>query len=68
MLHLTSQQLQDLLNTKANKAAGYTLTPKDYTWHHHQDRGRMQLVERSVHEKTGHTGGFALWRLKDATL
>ena len=45
----------------ANKAAGYESTPKGYTWHHHQDNGRMQLVESEVHRKTGHTGGFSLW-------
>ena len=45
----------------ANKAAGYTSTPKGYTWHHHQTTGRMQLVESSVHLRTGHTGGFHLW-------
>ena len=44
----------------ANEAAGYTTTPKGYTWHHHQTKGRMQLVETEVHAKTGHTGGFSL--------
>ena len=28
-----------------------------YTWHHHQDTGRMQLVPTDVHKKTGHIGG-----------
>jgi hypothetical protein len=28
----------------ANKLSGYRVTPKGYTWHHHQDYGRMQLV------------------------
>ena len=32
-----------------------------YTWHHHQDRGRMQLVPTFGHDKTGHIGGFRLW-------
>ncbi|MEM4725110.1 MAG: HNH endonuclease, partial [Candidatus Hadarchaeum sp.] len=27
-----------------------------YTWHHHQDTGRMQLVPRDVHQATGHSG------------
>lgn len=35
--------------------------PKDYTWHHHQDTGVMELVERAVHKSTGHTGGFSIW-------
>jgi hypothetical protein len=45
----------------ANKAAGYTKTPAGYTWHHHQDYGRMQLVETTVHAKTGHAGGYSIW-------
>jgi hypothetical protein len=36
-------------------------TPSGYTWHHHQDIGRMQLVETKVHQATGHTGGKAIW-------
>ncbi|MFI8650646.1 T7SS effector LXG polymorphic toxin [Bacillus velezensis] len=36
-------------------------TPDGYTWHHHQDSGRMQLVDQKVHRQTGHTGGRHLW-------
>ncbi len=28
-----------------------------YTWHHHQDIGRMQLVPEDIHRRTGHIGG-----------
>jgi RHS repeat-associated protein len=45
----------------ANKAAGLARTPTGYTWHHNQELGVMQLVERNVHAATGHTGGFAIW-------
>ncbi|EDL57454.1 HNH endonuclease [Gimesia maris] len=31
------------------------------TWHHHQDIGRMQLVDRVIHAETGHVGGFKMW-------
>jgi RHS repeat-associated protein len=44
----------------ANKAAGYSSTPEGYIWHHNQDTGRMQLIDRKIHEKTGHTGGFSI--------
>jgi hypothetical protein len=27
-----------------------------YTWHHHQDTGRMQLVPEQLHRETGHIG------------
>jgi filamentous hemagglutinin len=33
----------------------------EYTGHHHQDRGRMQLVPQSLHKDTGHVGGYVLW-------
>ncbi|XAM43024.1 hypothetical protein TPELB_33390 [Terrisporobacter petrolearius] len=35
--------------------------PKSYTWHHHQSSGKMQLVNRVTHRKTGHKGGFSIW-------
>lgn len=47
---------------EANRAAGYRSTPEGYTWHHHQETGRMQLVQSDVHRQTGHTGGFSLWQ------
>ena len=31
-----------------------------YTWHHHQDTGRMQLVPSDIHSRTGHIGGEAM--------
>ena len=27
-----------------------------FTWHHHQDTGRMQLVDYDLHKETGHIG------------
>ena len=34
------------------------------TWHHHQDRGRMQLVNEKLHSDTGHIGGDAIHKGK----
>ncbi|UNJ91768.1 HNH endonuclease [Bacillus mycoides] len=36
-------------------------TPENYTWHHHQEPGRMQLVDYQIHHDTGHTGGYKIW-------
>ena len=36
-------------------------TPKGYTWHHHEEPGRMQLVDSEVHRQTSHVGGRSLW-------
>ena len=36
--------------------------PIRYTWHHHQDVGRMQLILREEHRlATPNTGGMAIW-------
>ncbi len=43
----------------ANEAAGYSETPDNQTWHHHQDPGKMELIDKEVHKKTGHAGGFS---------
>ncbi|WP_373962254.1 HNH endonuclease [Neisseria lactamica] len=31
-----------------------------YTWHHHQDTGRMQLIRENLHHDTGHIGWRAM--------
>lgn len=31
---------------------------ENWTWHHHQDCGRMQLVDAGLHAVTGHVGGY----------
>ncbi|MCT9078513.1 ricin-type beta-trefoil lectin domain protein [Streptomyces fulvoviolaceus] len=55
-IQLTGSRSKDF--RLANKAAGLSSTPPGYTWHHHQDPGLMQLIERQIHANTGHTGGF----------
>lgn len=40
-------------------------TPENYTWHHHQKRGVMQLVDRKIHESVNHRGGYAIWGKKE---
>ena len=35
--------------------------PEGYTWHHHEEPGRMQLVDSEIHAMTPHTGGRSLW-------
>jgi RHS repeat-associated protein len=57
IIELTGSRRKDF--KAANSAAGYKNTPEGYTWHHHQDTGRMQLVDSKVHAQTGHAGGFS---------
>jgi hypothetical protein len=47
----------------AIKAEQATIT--GFIWHHHEDVGRMQLVPRWYHEKTGHDGGMKFWPFTD---
>ena len=35
--------------------------PEGYTWHHHEEPGRMQLVDSEIHRQTSHVGGRSLW-------
>ena len=36
-------------------------TPDGYTWHHNEEKGKMQLVDSETHARTGHTGGRSIW-------
>jgi hypothetical protein len=39
-----------------------TRPPDGYSWHHHQDVGRMQLVNLDEHQLAApDTGGMAIW-------
>ena len=35
--------------------------PKGYTWHHDFEKGKIQLVDTKIHQKTHHVGGYYLW-------
>lgn len=48
----TTQQLNDI-NSGSR-------TISDHSWHHHQDSGRMQLIDKVTHDRTGHIGGDAM--------
>lgn len=39
--------------------------PHGYTWHHHQQPGRMQLVPFGVHGAVQHSGGRQVWAKGD---
>jgi hypothetical protein len=46
----------------ANKAAGFTETPKGFTWHHTENMGELQLIQTEVHDAARHSGGVQLYR------
>lgn len=33
----------------------------DYTWHHHEVSGKMELIKKEFHDLNKHTGGVAIW-------
>ncbi|WP_175478165.1 MULTISPECIES: HNH endonuclease [unclassified Bacillus (in: firmicutes)] len=35
--------------------------PAGFTWHHNEEPGVLQLVDRETHASVGHTGGRELW-------
>jgi hypothetical protein len=43
----------------ANKAAGYSETPANHTWHHVENSTKLQLVPTDLHQAVRHTGGRA---------
>lgn len=47
------QQLEAIMNGES-KIPGFT-------WHHHQDFSRMQLIPENIHNATGHVGGMFMW-------
>ena len=49
----SSNQLEDIMAGRDSI--------EGYTWHHHQDIGRMQLIPKEIHKKTGHIGGMEMW-------
>ncbi|WP_339527209.1 HNH endonuclease [Pseudomonas sp. EA_35y_Pfl2_R111] len=63
-LKLTGNRNHDF--ALANQLAGFgstaKSTPKNFTWHHHQDLGVMQLVRTDVHKLSPHTGGVSIWQ------
>lgn len=36
-------------------------TPYGYTWHHSEEKGKIQLVDSDIHDKSRHTGGRYIW-------
>jgi hypothetical protein len=57
-IKLTGNRTRDF--RLANEEAGLDKTPDDYTWHHSEDLGLMQLVPTAIHDPVYHWGGVAV--------
>ncbi len=55
-LNLSPEQVKHILKKPPSADP-----PGNLTWHHHQDVGRMQLVDRVTHDTFKHTGGMSIW-------
>jgi hypothetical protein len=49
----TKEQLEDIQNELPRI--------RELTWHHSEDVGILELVDREIHQKTSHTGGRNIW-------
>lgn len=58
---LSNSRLRSKFSKREIKMFSNGETPGKYTWHHHQDAGKLQLVEYNVHSKTSHVGGYSIW-------
>ena len=56
LLGLSDEQVAHILKVPPSKRPA-----KDLTWHHHQDTGRMQLIDQLTHDTFRHTGGMSIW-------
>lgn len=54
-------ELKEKFNERQLEQISNDDTPEGYVWHHHQQVGRMQLVDAEIHAKSGHTGGKEIW-------
>jgi hypothetical protein len=55
-LGLSNEQVVHIMKKPPSKDPA-----KGLTWHHHQDTGRMQLIDRTTHDTFRHTGGMSIW-------
>ena len=53
----TPGQLRDIMSGKERI--------RDFTWHHHQEKARLQLIPTIVHEGIDHVGGASIWFSKE---
>lgn len=58
---LKSRRVRQMFTKADMRALKNGETPQRYTWHHHQKRGKMQLVSREIHSLVNHIGGYSIW-------
>ena len=56
-----NKKLADKFNKKEIELFRKGRVPSKYTWHHHQDKGKLILVDSEIHSNVNHHGGFSIW-------
>ncbi len=56
-----SSELRDMFTEEQLEEIEYNDTPDGYIWHHGEEPGSLQLVDKVKHEQTAHTGGRSVW-------
>ena len=51
-VQFSEEQLEQIANSDR---------PDGYVWHHSENPGELQLVNKVTHDSTGHTGGQVVW-------
>ena len=54
-------ELKDKFTEEQQKQIEKGQKPKGYTWHHNEEKGKMELVDEEIHANSGHTGGRNIW-------
>ncbi|MDP3935982.1 MAG: HNH endonuclease [Alphaproteobacteria bacterium] len=57
---LTASELATKLGKMKEAIIKGKETIGEFTWHHHQEFGRMELVPEWIHDASKHTGGYSL--------
>lgn len=57
MKQILEKQTNDILNPTGAEAGNIY----GFSWHHHENMGKMQLVPEGIHKKVKHTGGHIIW-------
>lgn len=52
---------EGIFNEKQLEQINAGQKPEGFTWHHHQEVGKMQLVDTETHSHNRHDAGFILW-------
>lgn len=58
---MRNKRLASRFTKKELQVFSHGKVPTKYTWHHHQDKGVLQLVEYDIHSKVSHIGGYSIW-------